>query len=50
MVFMLRQVQKKTQEGNGKRYWTFVDMEKTFDRVPREVVYWSLRKRVFRRK
>ncbi len=44
-VFMLRQVQEKTLEGNGKRYWTFVDMEKAFDRVPREVVYWSLRKK-----
>src|SRR6218665_3784130 len=42
---MLRQVQEKTLEGNGKRYWTFVDMEKAFDRVPREVVYWSLRKK-----
>ena len=30
-------------EGNNKRYWTFVDMEKAFDRVPREVVYWRLR-------
>jgi len=22
---------------NRKRYWTFVDLEKAFDRVPREV-------------
>src|SRR6218665_576335 len=44
-VFMLRQGQEKTLEGNGKRYWTFVDMEKVFDRVPREVVYLSLRKK-----
>src|SRR6218665_3301954 len=29
-VFMLRQVQEKTLEGNGKRYRTFVDMEKAF--------------------
>src|SRR6218665_1642582 len=44
-VIMLRQVQEKTLEGNGKRYWTFVDMEKAVDRVPREVVYLSLRKK-----
>ena len=32
-------------EGNCKRYWTFVDLEKAFDRVPREVLYWSLRRK-----
>lgn len=44
-IFILRQVQEKVLEGNDKRYWTFVDLEKAFDRVPRDVVYWSLRKK-----
>ncbi len=44
-VFILRQIQEKILEGNKKRYWTFVDLEKAFDRVPRDVVYWSLRKK-----
>ena len=44
-IFILRQVQEKILEGNRKRYWTFVDLEKAFDRVPREVLYWSLRRR-----
>jgi hypothetical protein len=44
-IFILRQMQEKVLEGNSKRYWTFVDLEKAFDRVPREVVYWSLRKK-----
>jgi len=44
-IFILRQVQEKILEGNNKRYWTFVDLEKAFDRVPREVVYWSLRRK-----
>jgi len=42
-IFILRQVQEKILEGNRKRYWTFVDLEKAFDRVPREVLCWSLR-------
>ena len=44
-MFITRQVQEKFMEGNRKLYWCFVDLEKAFDRVPREVVYWSLRKR-----
>jgi hypothetical protein len=44
-IFILRQVQEKILEGNNKRYWTFVDLEKAFDRVPREVVFWSLRRK-----
>ena len=42
-IFILRQVQKKILEGNRKRYWTFMDLEKAIDRVPTEVLYWSLR-------
>src|SRR6218665_2488737 len=40
-----RQVQEKILEGNNKIYWTFVDLEKAFDRVPREVIYLSLREK-----
>jgi len=30
---------------NFNRIWTFVDLENAFDRVPREVLYWSLRRK-----
>jgi len=45
VVFILRHVQEKNLEENNKRYWTFVDLKKAFDRVPREVAYWSLRRK-----
>ena len=44
-IFILPQVQEKILEGNCKRYWIFIDLERTFARVPREVMYWSLRRK-----
>ena len=43
-IFIMRQVQEKHQAKKKKLYYAFVDLEKAFDRVPREVVRWSLRK------
>ena len=43
-IFIMRQVQEKQQAEKKKLYYAFVDLEKAFDRVPREVVRWALRK------
>ena len=43
-IFIMRQVQKKHQAKKKKLYYAFVDLENTFDRMPREVVRWALRK------
>ena len=37
-IFIMRQVQKKHQAKKKKLYYAFVDLEKAFDRVQREVV------------
>ena len=39
-IFIMRQVQKKYQAKKKKLYYVFVDFEKAFDSVPREVVRW----------
>ena len=40
----MRQVQEKHQAKKKKLYYAFADLEKAFDRFPKEVVRWALRK------
>ena len=42
-IFILRQMQEKFLAKDKKLYFAFVDLEKAFDRVPREVIWWSMR-------
>ena len=43
-IFILRQLQEKYCQNKQKLYHIFVDLEKAFDKVPRRVVQWALRK------
>ena len=43
-IFVDRQWQERYLGNKKKLYFAFVDLEKAFDRVPREVVRWFLRK------
>ena len=44
-IFIMRKVDEKHQ-AKKKLYYAFVDLEKKFDRVTREVLRWVLRKMV----
>ena len=44
-LFMTRMLQEKYGRKKKKLYMCFVDLEKAFDRVPRKVIEWALRKK-----
>ena len=44
-IFIVRQLQEKFVLKKKKLYHIFVDLEKAFDRVPREVIAWALRRK-----
>ena len=44
-VFIFRQIQEECLAKQKKLYMCFVDQEKAFDRVPRKVVEWAMRKK-----
>ena len=44
LIFIVRQLQEKHLNANKPLYMTFDDLEKTFDRVPRDVIWWAMRK------
>jgi len=43
-IFIVRQMQENFREKGKKLYFGFVELEKPFDRVPREVIRWAMRK------
>ena len=48
-IFIVRRMQEQYQKKDKKFYMCFVKMEKAFDRVPREVMGWAMRKRVYQK-
>ena len=43
--FIVRRMQEEYQKKDKKLHMCFVDMEKAFDRAPRKVMEWALRKK-----
>ena len=44
-IFIVRRMQEEYQKKEKKLYMCFVDLEKAFDRVPRKVLEWAMRKK-----
>ena len=43
-IFIVWRMQEEYQKKDKKLYMCFVDMEKAFDRMPRKVMEWAMRK------
>ena len=43
-IFIVRQLQEKFLAKKKNLYLAFVDLEKAFDRVPRQILWWAMRK------
>ena len=43
-IFIVRQLQEKHLAANKLLYMAFVDLEKAFDQVPRDVIWWAMHK------
>ena len=43
-IFVIRQLQEKYLAANKRLDMAFVDVEKAFERVPKKVTWWALRK------
>jgi len=43
-IFIVRQMQEKFRANGKKLYFGFVDLEKAFERVPRELIRWAMHK------
>ena len=44
-IFIVRRMQEEYQKKDKKLYMCFVDVNKAFDRVPRKVMEWTMRKK-----
>ena len=48
-LFVVRRMQEEYRDKKKKLYMCFVDIEKAFDRVPRKMMEWAIKRKVYQK-
>jgi hypothetical protein len=43
IIFLIRQLMKRHQEHKNDLHMIFIDLEKTYDKIPRNIMWWTLK-------
>jgi hypothetical protein len=44
-IFLIRLLMKRYQEHKKDRYMIFIDLEKTYDKISRNIMWWAFEKK-----
>jgi Reverse transcriptase (RNA-dependent DNA polymerase) len=45
-IFLIRQLMKRHQEHKNDLHMIFIDLEKTYDKIPRNIMWWTLKRKL----
>jgi hypothetical protein len=45
VIFLIRQLMERHREQNKNLHMIFIDLEKTYDKVQKNIMWWSLEKK-----
>jgi hypothetical protein len=47
-IFLIRQFMKRHREQKKNLHMIFIDLEKSYDKIPRNIMWWALERKLVR--